>query len=127
MGWLEMAGARTVTYGTCFLEDTECREYSRGSGHIHVDVLAAKFNGVTRDPSRLVGADLPGSHVVGPPVPGTGNDVPLQRALRERGSPVKAGVADRVKLASDVGHGNRRSVQLYFTDLTWSYIGCPSY
>src|ERR1700681_265556 len=93
------------------------------NGGVYVDVFAAKFNGVTGDPRGLVGGHLAGGHVEAPSMPGTGNHVSLQRALTQRSAPVKAGIANSVKLAPYIGQGNRHCFQTYFADLTRGDVG----
>ena len=60
-------------------------------------------------------------------MPGTGHHLSLERALAQGASPVKTGIAERVKLAADVGYGNRNSLQVYFPDLTRSDVRCFRY
>jgi hypothetical protein len=56
-------------------------------------------------------------------MPWAGNDGSLERALTQRPSPVKAGIADSVKLAAYIGHGDGDPLQKYFADLTWNDLG----
>src|SRR5260370_28146035 len=83
---------------------------------IHKNVFPTNLHGVAIDPHRGILPDLAGGHVVLPPVPWAGHDLPVHYALAQRPTSVQAGIVDGVELAAYVAERNGLAFNLKLPD-----------
>src|SRR2546425_12918029 len=100
--WQVKRGPQWVYFGKISITVLFSIIYSISPG-IHKNIFSANLHSVAIHPHRRILPDLAGGHVVLPPMPGAGDDLPIHDPLAQWAPPVQAGVVDGIELATDIG------------------------